>query len=111
MYIKIRRVEAVTILDVNGALYIGKAERAFRETVQKLMESGTRHLAINFAAVPKLDSSGISVLVRTHTSIARAGGRCCLFAATENVLQTLRLVRLDTVLDLFPDEASALASF
>jgi len=111
MYIKIRRVEEVTILDVNGPLYIGTAERTLRETIQKLMETGTRHLAINFANVPQLDSSGISVLVRTHTSLACVGGKCCLYAAPDKVLQTLRLVRLDTVLALFEDEASALASF
>jgi len=111
LQINIRRTETATILDLIGPLYLGTPERTFRETIQQLMEAGTRHLAVNLAGVTKIDSSGLGVLVRTHTSLSRSGGKCHLFAPTQMVLQTLKMVRLDTVLDLFDDESSALAGF
>jgi anti-sigma B factor antagonist len=111
LQLQIRRTEKATILDVSGPIYLGTPERAFRETVQQLMDAGTRNLAINLARVPRVDSAGIAVLVRTHASFSKLGGKCHIFAAQELVLKTVKMVRLDTVLDLFEDEASALAGF
>jgi anti-sigma B factor antagonist len=111
LQIQIRRTNGVTILEVSGPLYLGTPERTFRETVQQMLDAGTRALAINLARVPRVDSAGIGVLVRTHASLAKAGGKCHIFAPPKMVLETLKMVRLDTVLDLFEDEVSALAGF
>ncbi|MGH9789428.1 MAG: STAS domain-containing protein, partial [Candidatus Acidiferrales bacterium] len=58
---------------------------------------------------PELDSSGIGALVRAYTSVKNAGGKCRFFAATKRIKQTLRMVRLDSVLDMVDNEAAALA--
>lgn len=109
MDIKVRKTGSAAILELKGALKMGEAEQAFKEQVTQLMESGTRNLAINLADVPELDSSGIGALVRAYTSVKNAGGKCRFFNATKRIKQTLRMVRLDSVLDLVEDEAAALA--
>jgi anti-sigma B factor antagonist len=87
---------------------LGKDEEAFRAQIQKLVDAGSTHVAVNLAGVSDLDSSGIGSLVRAFTTLKRAGGKCTFFAANKRILMLLKMVRLDTVLDLAPDEAAAL---
>ena len=109
MNISIRRAGPATILDLNGPLKLGEAEELFRNQIQQLMDSGTTHVAINLAGVTDLDSSGIGALVRAFTALKRAGGKCTLYAPNKRVSMLLKLVRLDSILDIVGDEAAALA--
>jgi anti-sigma B factor antagonist len=106
--IKVRQTGTAAILDVQGALKRGKAQ-FLGETIQQVLESGTKNLAINLAEVSELDSSGMGALVRALISVKKAGGKCRFFSATKRIKQTLRMVRLDSVLEMVDDEAAALA--
>jgi anti-sigma B factor antagonist len=107
--IRMRKAGAATILDLEGPLKLGEAEEAFRQKVQELMDSGSNHIAVNLAAVPEMDSSGIGALVRTFTLLKKSGGKCTFFAPNKRVQMILKMVRLDTILDIAEDEAAALA--
>jgi len=107
--ISIRKVGQATIIDLEGPMKLGEAEQSFREQVQQLVDSGTTHVAVNMAGVTELDSSGIGALVRAFTTVKRAGGKVTYFAPNKRVIQILKMVRLDAILDLVEDEATALA--
>jgi anti-sigma B factor antagonist len=107
--IGIRKAGRATILDLDGPLKLGDAEEAFRNQVQQLIDNGSMHIAVNLAGVTELDSSGIGALVRAFTTLKRAGGKATYFAANKRVLMLLKMVRLDSILDLAEDEATALA--
>jgi anti-sigma B factor antagonist len=109
--ISVRRVGNAAILDVVGPLKMGEAEEQLRDQVDELLSSGTRNLAVNLAGVPEMDSSGIGSLIRAYSAAKAAGGRCRFFAAPKRVRKTLRMVRLDNILEVLEDEASALADF
>ena len=111
MNIHTRMVGKVTILELKGELLVGEAEQIFRDRIEKLRDADTRNLAVNLASVTKLDSSGIGALVHAFASFRKAGGKCRFYAAPKHVKQLLKMVMLDTVLDLAEDEASALAKF
>jgi len=107
--INIRKAGRATILDLNGPLKLGEAEELFRDQIQGLVSSGSTYIAVNLSGVTDLDSSGIGALVRSFSTLKRAGGKCTFFAPTKRVVMLLKMVRLDSVLDLVEDEASALA--
>lgn len=107
--ISIRKAGSITILDLNGQLKLGESEQAFRQEFQAVVEQGTRHIAVNLAGVSYIDSSGIGSLVRAFTQVKKAGGRCVFFSPTKPVSQLIHMVRLDSVLEIAEDEASALA--
>jgi anti-sigma B factor antagonist len=107
--IGIRKAGPATILDLEGPLKLGDAEEAFRNQIQQLLENGSTHVAVNLAGVTELDSSGIGALVRSFTALKRAGGKCTFYAPSKRVMMLLKMVRLDTILDLAEDEAGALA--
>src|SRR4029077_10492350 len=73
--ISIRKAGRATILDLEGPLKLGDAEESYRTQVQKLLNTGSTHVAVNLAGVTELDSSGIGALVRSFTSLKRAGGK------------------------------------
>jgi anti-sigma B factor antagonist len=107
--ISIRKAGSITILDLNGQLKLGESEQAFRQQFQNSLEQGARHIAVNLAGVSYIDSSGIGSLVRAFTQAKKAGARCTLFSPTKPVSQLIHMVRLDSILDIVDDEASALA--
>ena len=111
MTVTVRTTGNAAILDLKGPLKMGDAEQAFRDQVDELIKSGVRNLAINLAGVPEMDSSGIGALVRAFSAAKQAGGKCKFFSAPKRVKQTIKMVRLDNVLDVVEDEATALASF
>jgi anti-sigma B factor antagonist len=106
--ISIRKAGRATILDLEGPLKLGDAEESFRNQVQQLIDAGSTHVAVNLAGVTELDSSGIGALVRSFTSLKRAGGKCTFYAPSKRVMMLLKMVRLDSILDLAEDEAAAL---
>ncbi len=110
MNITVRKTGDVTVLDLSGALKIGGPEVAFREAVERLIESGVVSLAVNLAGVTFLDSSGIGSLVRCHKAMQERGGKIGFFAPTKMVKQTLKMVSLDKVMNLYDEEAAALAA-
>jgi anti-sigma B factor antagonist len=109
MDIQIRKAGTATILDLVGPLRLGDSEQAFKEQIQKLLDVGTPHIAVNLAGVTELDSSGIGALVRSFSTVKRAGGKCIFYAPTQRIRMLLKMVRLDTVLEIVDDEAGALA--
>ena len=108
MTIRVRTAGPATILDVDGPLKLGPSQEEFRDQVQKLIDAGSMHVAVNLAGVTDLDSSGIGALVRAFTTLKRAGGKCTFFSPNKRVQMLLKMVRLDSVLDLVDDEATAL---
>ena len=110
MDVTIRKIGNISILDLKGPLRIGEGEQKFREQVKNLVDSGEIHLAVNLAAVPMVDSSGIGAFVRTHKLLKEIGGKFILFAPTKLVRQTFKMVGLDRFFGLYDDENSALAS-
>ncbi|HEV2386666.1 MAG TPA: STAS domain-containing protein [Candidatus Acidoferrales bacterium] len=110
MKIQLRRAGSTTILDLDGPLSLGPPQQELRREVEGLMAAGAKLLAINLAGVAYMDSSGIGELVRTYTVLRQAGGKCVLFAANKQVMMLLKMVRLDTVLPMAPDETAALAA-
>lgn len=107
--VRSRAIGNVTVLDLSGRMIMGEAEKALRATVRELIEAGNKNLAFNLSEVKYIDSSGIGCLAAASVSAHRNGVRCRLFAVPNKVMLMLRISRLDTILEILPDEASALS--
>jgi len=58
-----------------------------------------------------IDSSGIGVLVRTLTQAKQHGGTLKLVNPSKFALQTLKIVGLLSLFELFDDDTQAIQSF
>lgn len=109
--IQVRKTPQAIVLDLQGPLYLGESSAMVIAKIKELLAEGHRQIVLNMTGVPKLDSSGMGALVQSHTSARNAGGRLKLYGLTKQVVMILEMVRLMTVLEIYPDEATALASF
>ena len=106
-----RQVSGVTILDISGRITLGDATALLRNTTRDLISQGKRNLLLNLRQVPHIDSSGIAELVSAFTAARREGGDVKLLNLTKRVRDTVEIVHLGAIFELFDDEAAALKSF
>lgn len=111
MDVSVRKYSQVQVIRLRGDLKIGEAVDTFRQTLEELLGSGDSHLVVNIAEVPMIDSSGIGVLVRSLTSAKQRGGSLKLVNPSKLALQTLKIVGLLNLFEIFNDENQAVESF
>jgi anti-sigma B factor antagonist len=111
MIIQMRIIGDVRILDCSGQIRLGEETMAIRNAVRDALDSGTKKIILNLEEVSYIDSSGIGELMRAHTTIIHQGGRLKLLHLAKRIRELLAITKLLTILEVFDDERSALASF
>jgi len=113
-----RQVGNVTVLDITGRIDIGVplafgagGGHPLQELIRDFAVKGHKNIVLNLHDVAFIDSSGIGDLVGSATTLRKQGGDLKVVNPSMVVQQLLRVTRLDTVIDVKPDEASALAAF
>jgi anti-sigma B factor antagonist len=113
-----RQTGDVTILDISGRIDLGVpiafgpgAGVPLTTVVRDFAQRGQKNIALNFRDVRYIDSSGIGELVGSVTTLRKLGGDLKVINPSLIVQKLLRTCKLDTVIDVKPDEASALQAF
>ena len=117
VYYQARQVGNVTVLDVGGrydlgvALVFGAPGHSLQELVSDYAARGQTKIVLNLSDLAYIDSSGIGDLVASVTSLRRQGGDLKIVNPSVAVQKVLQIAKVDTELDVKPDEASALDTF
>lgn len=82
------------VLEVGEAVSTSQVGE-LRETFKAAVNGGARELVLDCSRLAVLDSLGIGLLVATHNSLARAGGRLVLIHVRPDILELLKTMRLD----------------
>jgi anti-sigma B factor antagonist len=111
MQIEERVVDDVTILDLKGKITLGEGDEALKAKINSLTAQGRKHILLNLADVPYIDSAGLGEVVRTYTTVSRQGGQLKLVNLTKRITDLLSITKLLTVFETFDSEGEALQSF
>jgi anti-sigma B factor antagonist len=111
MKIEKRKKDGVVILDLKGKILIGEGIDVLRDAINNTINEQETKVLLNFAEVPYLDSTGLGEVVRSYTSIKKAGGVVKIVNLTNKVRDLLSVTKLITVFETFEDEAKAIESF
>jgi anti-sigma B factor antagonist len=109
--IDVRKREEVQVIHLHGDLKIGDPVDSFRQTVEELFGNGDSRIVVNVGDVPMIDSSGIGALVRLLTIAKQRGGALKLVNPSKLTVQTLKIVGLLNLFEIYQDEAEAVSSF
>jgi anti-sigma B factor antagonist len=109
--INVRKQAEVQVIRLRGDLKIGEAVDSLRQTMEELFQAGDYRLAVSIGEVPMIDSSGIGLLVRSLTTAKQRGGNLKLVNPSKLALQTLKIVGLVNLFEIFHDEGAAVQSF
>ena len=109
--INVRKRAQVQVVQLRGALRTGPAVDGLRQTIEEALGGGDTRIVINLAEVPMIDSSGIGLLVRFLASTKQRGGNIKLVQPSKFAVQTLRLVGVLNLFQIFESDDAAVESF
>jgi anti-anti-sigma factor len=111
MKIEKRKKDNVIIFDLKGKILSGEGIDELRQSIDATIKENERQLVLNFAEVPYLDSTGLGEVVRSYTTLKKAGGTIKIVNLTNKVKDLLSVTKLITVFETFEDENEAIKSF
>jgi anti-sigma B factor antagonist len=106
-----RQLGDISIIDMGGRISLGEGSAMLREQVRELTDKGQRKILLNLRNVGYIDSSGLGELVKAHTTALSHGGQLKLVDVSKRVRDLLHTTKLNLVLEIEADEATALQSF
>ena len=108
----IRRIGDVVVLDLSGRIVFGQgAPHVLHELVREQINQGCRKIFINLKDLHQTDTAGLGALVSALSTVTSNGGTLRFCEANERLRELLRMTRLDTVLNVSVDEATAIEAF
>lgn len=111
MEIEIRNRGDVKVIKLTGRLSLGEAVDRFRATLDDLAGVGSYQYVVDLADVNMIDSSGIGLLVMYLTNAKQRGGSLKLLNPSKFAVQTLKMIGLLKLFDVYQDQDQAVASF
>src|SRR5262249_50416477 len=100
---------SATVMELHGALTSNEGDPALRPAVRAAVEGGARHVILNLQDVSDIDSFGAAVLASSHMSAVNRGGRLMISNLSRKLQHLFAITRLNTVFEIYPTEADAVA--
>jgi len=109
--INVRKRSQVQVVQLRGPLRLGAAVDGLRQIMEEALGNGDTRIVLNLAEVSMIDSSGIGLLVRFLASTKQRGGNIKLVQPSKFAMQTLRLVGVLNLFEIFDNDDAAVESF
>lgn len=109
--IKKRKINGVSILDLNGKILLGRTGVFFGATLKKLLNEGQNQVLLNFANIVEIDGSGLGEIIKSFNTLAKFEGKIKIVNLRQKILELMTITKLLTVFEIFDDETTALNSF
>jgi anti-anti-sigma factor len=97
------------VIDIAGEI-TSFSEKEISSAHEEAARGGVDAVVLNFQDLEYMNSGGIGLLVTTLIRAQRSGHRLMAFGLTDHYRQIFALTRLDEAIEIFDDEASALAA-
>lgn len=112
MKISERKLNDITILDVEGVICWPDDSRNLKEYIVRLVDTHRSKILINLAGVHYIDSSALGELISLHIKIRRSiYGDLKILNPAKMITDLLTVTKLITVFEVFDDEAAGVKSF
>ena len=110
MKIKEKIESHVAILSLSGKMMGGPETTQLHDKVRGLINDKITKVVIDLKGVKWINSSGLGILMATHTTLKNAGGELKLANVTEKVESLLMITQLMRIFDTYESIDRALAS-
>src|SRR4030095_497232 len=99
------------LIDIHGRVTLNEGTDLLAERLKQLVEKGHTKLVIGLADVPYVDSTALSILLRTRATVSKRDGALKLMHVRGHVRELLEVTQLLRVFEAFDSDADAVASF
>jgi anti-sigma B factor antagonist len=107
---KTQQIGDVTVVEMSGRLHLGNSLSYAENSINRLIDAGTRKLVIDLAQLEYIDSSGLGMLIYCGGRMEQGGGRMRVAGAGGPVARVFEIAHADRVLHFDADLASACAN-
>jgi anti-sigma B factor antagonist len=112
MVINKREKNSVVIFDIEGEIKRSDiTDVTLHQLVKDQLESGKKHILLNFEKVEFIDSFGVGELLASYISTHNLGGKLKLARISKKLFLVFQVTMLTKVLDIVEDEETALQGF
>lgn len=111
MDIKSRVVSGVTIFAPTGKLVLGDGDGQLRDAVREALNGGSKKIVLNLRDVTYIDSSGLGVMISSHTTASQNNAKLKMTNIPQKILDLLYITKLITVFETSDTEDEAVKSF
>lgn len=111
MDIDIRTLDDLKLLKIRGRITLGVGVDRLRDTLEDLLVAGSNQWVFDISDVAMIDSSGIGLLVRYLTAAKQQGGALKLLNPTKFAMQSLKMIGVLNLFEVYEDQEAALSSF
>jgi anti-sigma B factor antagonist len=106
-----KRVNDVTVLRFAQGTQLLASSLELTELSNVIRVQKDTKVLIDLSKVSRIDSTGLGVLMNCYTHAVKNAGTLKLLNADAPVRRVLSVTKIDSVLQMFEDEAAAIASF
>ena len=106
-----RRVNDVTVLRFAQGAQLLASSLELNELSNVIRVQNDTKVLIDLSRVSRIDSTGLGVLMNCYCHAVKNAGALKLLNADAPVRRVLSVTKIDSVLQMFEDEAAAIASF
>ncbi len=109
MNVNVSKDKNTTLIEVNGRIDSTNANELGNALMTEI-NAGNTQLVVDLASVDYMSSAGLREIVSALKKV-RGKGDLRLARPSERVLEVLEMAGLDTIFQIFPDQALALSSY
>ena len=101
----------VAVLQLAGRLNLGRDCQRVEWQVDDLLREGKLSVVFDLSGLSFIDSAGVGMVMMCFGKLKKSGGTLLVAGAKGYVEDTLKMTRVNEVLQLFPSVEAAAASF
>jgi anti-sigma B factor antagonist len=107
----LERVDSTTaVFHLSGRMTLGMRLRETESKISDVADQGVEKLILDLSAVEFIDSAGLGALMILYGNMKVRGGQLRVVAPGTKVREVLKLTHTDSILQIDPDVATAIAS-
>jgi anti-sigma B factor antagonist len=104
---KTEQIGDVTVVEISGRLHLGNSLSYAENSINRLIDGGTRKLVIDLTRLEYIDSSGLGMLIFCGGRMEQIGGKMRVAGAAGGVAHVFEVAQASRILQFDADLASA----
>lgn len=101
----------VTVIELKGSIHAGTDCRRLELELENQISAKAALVIFDFTHITHIDSSAIGSLVRSYTQMKKSGGLLRLAGVKGMLEGTLKLTKVDKLIEVFPTAPAAAENF
>ncbi len=106
---QVREENQQVVIDLQGEINV-QADQALNQAYAEASGHDPEVIALNFSGVDYINSTGIALIVGLLAQARKMHRRLIVFGLSDHYVKIFQITRLSDFMDIFEDEASALAN-